>query len=220
MSTRTYQIGEELHRHLMETTVRDMDVMQRLRARTAAMAEGGMQISPEQGQFMQFLIKAIGAKRCLEIGTFTGYSALVVALALPEDGEIIACDVSDEFTSVGRPFWLEAGVAHKIDLRIGPGLDSLRTLLDEGHAASFDFAFIDADKPNYPHYYELCLELVRPGGVIGIDNTLWGGRIADLSHQDESTHMIRTLNERIRNDDRVDMSLVPIGDGLMLACKR
>jgi predicted O-methyltransferase YrrM len=220
MSTRTYQIGEELHRHLMETTVRDMEVMQRLRTRTAEMAEGGMQISPEQGQFMQFLIKAIRAKRCLEIGTFTGYSALVVALALPEDGEIIACDVSDEFTSVGRPFWQEAGVAHKIDLRIGPGLDSLQALLDEGHAASFDFAFIDADKPNYPHYYELCLELVRPGGVIGIDNTLWGGRIADLSHQDESTHMIRTLNERIRNDDRVDMSLVPIGDGLMLACKR
>jgi caffeoyl-CoA O-methyltransferase len=204
----------------METTVRDMEVMQRLRTRTAEMAEGGMQISPEQGQFMQFLIKAIRAKRCLEIGTFTGYSALVVALALPEDGEIIACDVSDEFTSVGRPFWQEAGVAHKIDLRIGPGLDSLQALLDEGHAASFDFAFIDADKPNYPHYYELCLELVRPGGVIGIDNTLWGGRIADLSHQDESTHMIRTLNERIRNDDRVDMSLVPIGDGLMLACKR
>lgn len=220
MSTRTYQIGEELHRHLMETTVRDMEVMQRLRTRTAEMAEGGMQISPEQGQFMQFLIKAIRAKRCLEIGTFTGYSALVVALALPEDGRLIACDVSDEFTSVGRPFWQEAGVAHKIDLRIGPGLDSLQALLDEGHAASFDFAFIDADKPNYPHYYELCLELVRPGGVIGIDNTLWGGRIADLSHQDESTHMIRTLNERIRNDDRVDMSLVPIGDGLMLACKR
>lgn len=220
MSTRTYQIGEELHRHLMETTVRDMEVMQRLRTRTAEMAEGGMQISPEQGQFMQFLIKAIGAKRCLEIGTFTGYSALVVALALPEDGEIIACDVSDEFTSVGRPFWQEAGVAHKIDLRIGPGLDSLQGLLDEGHAASFDFAFIDADKPNYPHYYELCLKLVRSGGVIGIDNTLWGGRIADLSHQDESTQMIRTLNERIRNDDRVDMSLVPIGDGLMLACKR
>lgn len=220
MSTRTYQIGEELHRHLMETTVRDMEVMQRLRTRTAEMAEGGMQISPEQGQFMQFLIKAIRAKRCLEIGTFTGYSALVVALALPEDGRLIACDVSDEFTSVGRPFWQEAGVAHKIDLRIGPGLDSLQALLDEGHAASFDFAFIDADKPNYPHYYELCLELVRPGGVIGIDNTLWGGRIADLSHQDESTYMIRTLNERIRNDDRVDMSLVPIGDGLMLACKR
>lgn len=169
---------------------------------------------------MQFLIKAIGAKRCLEIGTFTGYSALVVALALPEDGKIIACDVSDEFTSVGRPFWQEAGVAHKIDLRIGPGLDSLQALLDEGHAASFDFAFIDADKPNYPHYYEMCLKLVRPGGVIGIDNTLWGGRIADLSHQDESTQIIRTLNERIRNDDRVDMSLVPIGDGLMLACKR
>lgn len=220
MSTRTYQIGEELHRHLLETTIRDMDVLQELRVKTAEMAEGGMQISPEQGQFMQFLIKAIGAKRALEIGTFTGYSALVVALALPEDGQLVACDVSDEYTSVGRPYWRKAGVEHKIDLRLGPGVESLQRMLDNGDASSFDFAFIDADKPNYPHYYELCLELVRPGGVIGIDNTLWGGRIADHTHQDESTRVIRLLNEKIRNDKRVDMSLVPIGDGLMLACKR
>ncbi len=220
MTNRTYQLGEDLHRHLVETTVRDRDVLQRLRARTATMAEADMQIAPEQGQFMQFLIKAIGARRCLEVGTFTGYSALVVALALPEDGRLIACDVSDEYTSVGRPFWQEAGVAHKIDLRLGPGMDSLRALLDDGQANSFDFAFIDADKPNYPHYYDLCVELVRPGGVIGIDNTLWGGRIADTTRQDESTKVIRSLNERIRNDQRVEMSLVPIGDGLMLACKR
>jgi caffeoyl-CoA O-methyltransferase len=220
MSTRTYQIGEELHRHLLETTIRDMDVLQRLRTKTAEMAEGGMQISPEQGQFMQFLIRAIGAKRTLEIGTFTGYSALVVALALPEDGQLVACDVSDEYTSVGRPFWEDAGVAHKIDLRLGPGVDSLLTMLDNGQSESFDFAFIDADKPNYERYYELCLKLVRPGGVIAIDNTLWGGRIADHTAQDESTRVIRSLNQKIRNDKRVDMSLVPIGDGLMLACKR
>lgn len=220
MSTRTYQIGEELHRHLLETTIRDLDVLRRLRVKTAQMAEGGMQISPEQGQFMQFLIRATGAKRALEIGTFTGYSALVVALALPEEGQLVACDVSDEYTSVGRPFWREAGVDHKIDLRLGPGVDSLQAMIDNGEAGSFDFAFIDADKPNYGRYYELCLQLVRPGGVIGIDNTLWGGRIADHSAQDESTRMIRSLNEKIRNDSRVDMSLVPIGDGLMLACKR
>jgi predicted O-methyltransferase YrrM len=220
MSTRTYQIGEELHRHLLQTTIRDMDVLQELRIKTAEMAEGGMQISPEQGQFMQFLIKAIGAKRTLEIGTFTGYSALVVALALPEDGRLVACDVSDEYTSVGRPYWQKAGVEHKIDLRLGPGVDSLQRMIDNGDANSFDFAFIDADKPNYAHYYELCLQLVRPGGVIGIDNTLWGGRIADHTAQDESTRVIRSLNETIRNDKRVDMSLVPIGDGLMLACKR
>ncbi|MBX3001592.1 MAG: class I SAM-dependent methyltransferase [Caldilineaceae bacterium] len=220
MSTRTYQIGEELHRHLLDTTIRDLDVLQRLRAKTARMSEGGMQISPEQGQFMQFLIHAIGARRALEIGTFTGYSALVVALALPDDGRLVACDVSDEYTSVGRPFWEEAGVAHKIDLRLGPGTDSLQTMLDAGEAERFDFAFIDADKPSYERYYELCLKLVRRGGVIAIDNTLWGGRIADQTAQDESTQMIRSLNQKIRNDPRVDMSLVPIGDGLMLACKR
>ncbi len=220
MSTRTYQLDEDLHHHLVQTTVRDTDVMRRLRDRTAEMPEAGMQIAPEQGQFMQFLINAVGAKRCLEIGTFTGYSALVVALALPEDGTLIACDVSDEYTSVGRPFWEEAGVAHKIDLRLGPGVASLRSLLADGYANTFDFAFIDADKPSYPDYYELCLELVRPGGVIAIDNTLWGGRIADPTHQDTGVQMIRTLNKRIRNDERVDMSLVPIGDGLMLACKR
>jgi caffeoyl-CoA O-methyltransferase len=220
MTSRTYQLGEELHRHLLQTTVRDMDVLHRLRAKTAKMAEGGMQISPEQGQFMQFLIKAIGAKRALEIGTFTGYSALVVALALPDDGELVACDVSDEYTRIGQPFWQEAGVADKIDLRLGPGIASLQAMLDNGEAGTFDFAFIDADKPNYERYYELCMELVRPGGVIGIDNTLWGGRIADPSAQDESTQVIRSLNEKIRNDNRVDMSLVPIGDGLMLACKR
>lgn len=220
MSSKTYQLDEEVHDYLIANTIRDLDVLRRLRAETATMEAGGMQISPDQGQFMQFLVKAIGAKRTLEIGTFTGYSALVVALALPADGQVVACDVSDEYTSVGRPYWQEAGVAAKIDLRLGPGVDTLQAMLDSGEAGTFDFAFIDADKPNYETYYELCLKLVRSGGVIGIDNTLWGGRVADESAQDESTVTIRTLNEKIRNDDRVDMSLVPIGDGLMLACKR
>ncbi len=220
MSSKTFQLDASLHEYLIATTVRDLGVLKNLRDETATMEAGGMQISPEQGQFMQFLIKAIGAKRALEVGTFTGYSALVVALALPADGQLVACDVSEEYTSVGRPYWQQAGVAHKIDLRIGPGVESLQAMIDNGEAGSFDFAFIDADKPNYAAYYELCLKLVRKGGVIGIDNTLWGGRIADQSVQDESTITIRTLNEKIRNDDRVDMSLVPIGDGLMLACKR
>lgn len=220
MSSKTYQLDAPLHEYLVATTIRDLDVLQALRAETATMEAGGMQISPEQGQFMQFLIKAIKAKRTLEVGTFTGYSALVVALALPADGQVVACDVSEEFTSVGRPYWKQAGVEDKIDLRIGPGVETLQQMLDNGEAGSFDFAFIDADKPNYERYYELCLKLVRRGGVIGIDNTLWGGRIADESVQDDSTVTIRTLNEKIRNDDRVDMSLVPIGDGLMLVCKR
>ena len=220
MSSKTYQLDEAVHDYLLSTTIRDLEILHRLRKETAQMPSGGMQISPEQGQFMQFLIKALNAKRALEIGTFTGYSSLTVALALPEDGQLVACDVSEEYTSVARRYWEEAGVAGKIDLRLGPGMESLQTMVDNGERESFDFAFIDADKQNYPHYYELCLQLVRPGGVIAIDNTLWGGRVADESHQDESVRMIRLLNERIRNDTRVDMSLVPIGDGVMLACKR
>jgi caffeoyl-CoA O-methyltransferase len=220
MSSKTYQLDESVHGYLMSSTVRDGDVLQRLRAETGQMAAGGMQISPEQGQFMQLLVKMIGAKRTLEVGTFTGYSALSVAMALPPDGRVVACDVSEEYTAVARRYWQEAGVAAKIDLRLGPGEESLQAMLDEGEAGTFDFAFIDADKPGYDRYYELCLQLVRSGGVIAVDNTLWGGRVADRSVQDESTQAIRALNQKIRDDVRVDMSLVPIGDGLMLACKR
>jgi predicted O-methyltransferase YrrM len=220
MSSKTFQLDDNVHEYLLANTIRDLTVLSRLRQETAGMEAGGMQISPEQGQFMQFLIKATKAKRALEVGTFTGYSSLVVALALPEDGEVVACDVSEEFTSVARRYWEEAGVAGKIHLRLGPGTETLEAMVAAGEAESFDFAFIDADKPNYERYYELCLQLVRPGGVIGIDNTLWGGRVAEPSAQDESTNVIRTLNEKIRNDERVDMSLVPIGDGLLLACKR
>jgi predicted O-methyltransferase YrrM len=220
MSSKTFQLDEGVHQYLVANTIRDLDVLHRLREETAGMEAGGMQISPEQGQFMQFLIKATKARRALEVGTFTGYSSLAVALALPEDGEVVACDVSEEFTTVARRYWEEAGVANRIHLRLGPGVETLEAMLDAGEGESFDFAFIDADKPNYERYYELCLQLVRPGGVIGIDNTLWGGSVADPSAQDESTVVIRTLNEKIRNDERVDMSLVPIGDGLLLACKR
>jgi predicted O-methyltransferase YrrM len=220
MSAKTIGMTDALHEYLLGVSADMTDVMRRLREETAKMPNGGMQISAEQGQFMAFLVKALGVKKCLEIGVFTGYSGLVVAQALPEEGRIIACDVSDEFTRVARRYWQEAGVAHKIDLRIAPALETLETLLAEGHTGTFDFTFIDADKPNYDHYYEAALKLLRTGGVLGIDNTLWAGRVADPSVQDESTSVFRALNAKIFADDRVDMSLVPIGDGLTLARKK
>jgi caffeoyl-CoA O-methyltransferase len=179
-----------------------------------------MQISPEQGQFMRLLIQLIGAKKTLEVGVFTGYSSLSVALALPADGKIIACDVSEEFTAIARRYWQEARVAEKIDLRLAPALETLDELLATGQAKTFDFAFIDADKENYDAYYERSLQLIRPGGLIAIDNVLWSGRIADPHIQDESTQAIRALNQKLRNDERVTLSLIPIGDGLTLALKR
>ena len=166
---------------------------------------------------MANLIRLMSAKRTLEIGTFTGYSALSVALALPEDGEIVACDISKEWTSIGKQKWEQAGVSHKIDLKLGPAVDTLDTLLQEGQQGSFDFAFIDADKANYPAYYEKCLKLVRKGGVIAIDNVLWGGSVIDSKRNDEDTKAIRELNDFIINDERVSISMVPIGDGLTLA---
>lgn len=220
MSTRTLQLSEDLHNYLLSVSLRDLDVKQRLRVETAQMTAGGMQISPEQGQFMEFLVKLIGAKRTLEVGTFTGYSALSVALALPDDGQVVACDVSDEWTSIGRRYWQEAGVAHKIDLRLGPGVASFKALLDEGQAGRFDFAFIDADKSNYDAYYEYGLQLLRPGGLIAIDNVLWGGSIIKQERQDDDTKAIRALNQKLHTDTRVDISLVPIGDGLTLVRKK
>ena len=220
MTTKTLQLSTELHDYLLAVSLRDTDVKERLRAETATMRAGGMQIAPEHGQFMELLIKLIGAKRTLEVGTFTGYSALSVALALPEDGQIVACDVSAEWTSIGRKYWAEAGVAHKIDLRLGSAVDTLKTLVDEGQTGSFDFAFIDADKDNYDRYYELCLQLLRTGGLIGIDNVLWGGSVMDKARQDDDTVAIRALNKKLHTDERVDISLVPIGDGLTLLRKR
>ena len=168
-----------------------------------------MQITPEQGQFMQLLLRLTGARRTIEIGVFTGYSALITALALPEDGQVIACDISDEWTSLGRPYWQEAGVAHKIDLRLAPALETLNTL-----TGPFDFAFIDADKVNYDAYYERCLQLVRPGGLILIDNTLWHGDVINPAKQDADTLAIRALNKKLQADPRIDLSLLPLGDGL------
>lgn len=220
MSPRTIKMDDEVYSYFLDISVREHDVLRRLREETQAMEHARMQIAPEQGQFMRLLVELLGAQRTIEVGTFTGYSALATALALPEDGKVIACDVSEEWTSIGRRYWEEAGVASKIDLRIGPANDTLDSLIAEGGADEFDFMFIDADKSGYPSYYEKGLTLLRKGGLIGIDNALWGGSIADASDTGADTEAIREIDRRVRDDDRVTSSLVPIGDGLLLARKR
>lgn len=214
-------MGEDLHAYLLRVSVREDAILRALRAETAQLAEHQMQMAPEQAQLMGFLTKLINARQALEIGVFTGYSALAVAMALPDDGKLVACDVSLEWTDIGRRYWAQAGVAQKIDLRIAPALETLAALqADPANHNRFDLAFIDADKPNYPHYYEHCLTLVRPGGLILIDNVLWGGGVIDEADQGESVQIIRALNAMIHADARVDVSLLPIGDGMMLARKR
>ena len=208
---------DALYDYFLGVSLREPAVLARLRDATLAHPEASMQISPEQGQFMRFLIRLMGAKRTIEIGTFTGYSALSVALAMPDDGYLVACERREEFTTIGQPFWREAGVADRIDLRIGKAVGALEAMLEAGEGDTYDFAFIDGDKKNYVNYFDLCLQLVRIGGVIAIDNALWSGRLTDKTLDDPATTAIRTLNESIRDDDRVDMSLLPIGDGLMLA---
>ena len=206
--------------YIDNVSVREPEILARLRAATAKHPKAGMQISPMQGQFMALLAQTVGARRCLEVGTFTGYSALAVALALPPDGKLIACDVSEEWTAIGRPYWAEAGVAHKIDLRLAPALQTLDRLLADGQAGAFDFAFIDADKDNYDGYYERSLQLVRPGGLILIDNVLWGGWVADPKQRDRDTLALKALNRKLHDDARVSLSLLPIGDGLTILYKR
>jgi predicted O-methyltransferase YrrM len=220
MSNRTIQITERLYAYLLDHGVREPEVMRRLRRETASLPGAGMQISPEQGAFMRLLAELIGARRAIEVGTFTGYSALAVALALPKDGLLVACDVNAETTAIGMRYWQEAGVADRIDLRIAPAAETLQGLIDDGQAGTFDMAFVDADKTGYATYYELCLTLLRPGGVLLVDNVLWGGKVADPSVSDEDTLAIRAINRQVRDDDRVSMTLVPIGDGLTLARKR
>lgn len=219
MANRTLDLTDRLYDYLLRVSVREPPVLAELRTETAKLPAAGMQIGPEQGQFMALLVELIGARRTLEVGTFTGYSALAVALALPPEGRVIACDVSEEYTRVARRYWAKAGVEHKIELRLGPALQTLGALLAGGGAGSFDFAFIDADKNNYDGYYEQALLLVRPGGLIAIDNVLWGGAVVDPEKRDEDTVAIRALNEKLKGDDRVSLSLVPIGDGLTLARK-
>ena len=220
MTNRSISLTDSLYEYLLAVSSREPDLLRRLREETAAYPNARMQIAPEQGQFMALLVRLMGARRCLEVGVFTGYSSLAVALALPDDGSIVACDVSDEWTSVARRYWAEAGVAHRIDLRLAPALHTLQGLLAGGEAGSFDFAFLDADKENYLRYYEHALELVRPGGLIVADNTLWSGRVADPANTEATTGGWRRLNARLLADERVDLSVVPIGDGLTLARKR
>jgi predicted O-methyltransferase YrrM len=219
MIKQTLGLEQSLYDYLLSISLREPTILTQLRQETAQMPRSIMQISPEQGQFMALLIKLIGAKKTLEVGVFTGYSSLVVALALPADGKIVACDVSEEYTSVARRYWQEAGVADKIDLHIAPALETLDKLLTAGEAGTFDFAFIDADKGNYENYYERSLELIRPGGLIAIDNVLWSGKVADTEIQDNQTNKIRALNRKLHQDSRITLSLVPIADGLTLAMK-
>jgi caffeoyl-CoA O-methyltransferase len=220
MTKRSISLTDSLYDYLLAVSLREPEVLRRLRDETANLPESRMQIAPEQGQFMALLARLTGARRCIEVGVFTGYSSLAVALALPDDGRIVACDVSDEWTAVARRYWAAAGVAHKIDLRVAPALETLRALLADGAAGSYDFVFLDADKENYLRYYELALELLRPGGLIATDNTLWSGRVIDPANGEPSTVALRQFNERLHRDERVDLSLLPIGDGLTLARKR
>lgn len=219
MSPRTLPLDEPLHAYLLAHSLREHPCLAALRAETQAHPHASMQISPEQGQFMQMLIQLLGARRALEVGTFTGYSALAVALALPADGHLLACDLSAEYTALGRPHWARAGVLDRIELVLGPALATLDARLRAGEAGRYDFAFIDADKTNYDNYYERCLELVRPGGLIAFDNVLWSGRVARPA-QDADTRALQALNDKLHGDPRIDLALVPIGDGLSLARKR
>ena len=221
MANRTIQVTEPVHDYLLSVSLREPAVLTKLRKETAPLEAAGMQISPEQGQFMRLLVKMLGAKRTLEVGVFTGYSSLSVALVLPDDGQIVACDVSEEWTSIARRYWHAAGIAHKIDLYLAPATETLGALVaNEANHGTFDFAFIDADKANYATYYEHVFKLVRRGGVIAIDNVLWGGSLVDEKQQDEDSNALRALNQLLHKDDRIDLSLVPIGDGLTLARKR
>ncbi|HEY7944947.1 MAG: O-methyltransferase [Burkholderiales bacterium] len=213
-------LPDAVERYVAQEIARETPVQRRLRAETAGMPHGGMQIGADQGALLALLAKLVGARRALEIGTFTGYSALAVASALPPDGKLICCDVSEEWTGVARRYWQEAGVAERIELRLAPASDTLAALLRQGGADTFDLAFIDANKASYDAYYEACLKLVRPGGAIALDNMLWSGKVADPAVHDEDTDALRALNAKIRDDTRVDACLLTVGDGVMLARKR
>jgi predicted O-methyltransferase YrrM len=213
-------LSNTLYNYLLSVSLREPDVLQELRQETAHLPMAVMQIAPEQGQFMGLLVQLLNARKTLDVGVFTGYSSLCVALALPPDGKIVACDVNEDYTAVARRYWEAAGVADKIDLRLAPALETLDNLLASGQAGTFDFAFIDADKENYEGYYERSLQLIRPGGLIAIDNVLWSGRVADLQVQDADTQAIRAFNEKLHHDERVSLSLISVSDGLTLALKR
>ena len=219
MSTRSFMVPDNVYDYVLDVSLRETPVQRELRAETATMPAARMQTGPDQLQFLQLLAKAIGARRCLEIGVFTGASALAVALVLPEDGKIVACDVSEEYTAIAKRYWTRAGVSPKIDLKLAPATDTLDRLIAEGEPP-YDFAYIDADKSNYDAYYERVLRLMRAGGVIAVDNVLWGGDVANPAETDEDTVALRLLNLKIGRDERVDASLLTIGDGLTIVRKR
>ena len=219
MSTRTLNLDDTVYQYLLSHSLREHPAQVALREATRTHPHAMMQISPEQGQFMALLIRLLGARRTIEIGVFTGYSALSVALALPDDGKVLACDISDEYTRIGVPHWKAAGVAHKIDLQLAPALNTLDARINAGLQGQYDFAFIDADKSGYDAYYERCLTLLRVGGLIAIDNTLWSGKVATPA-EDADTAALQALNSKLHRDERVDISMLPIGDGLTLARKR
>ncbi len=220
MTNATLPLNEDLYRYLIDHSLRETELLRTLREVTAQHEKSRMQIAPEQGQFMALLVELLGAERIIEIGTFTGYSALCMAQALPPGGELVCCDIDSDWTDIARSFWRQAGIEDRIHLHLAPALKTLDSLLNQGEAGRFDMAFIDADKTNYMNYYERCLELVRGGGLLLFDNTLWGGAVADPQDREPDTLALRELNDRLHRDERVSISLVPIGDGLTLARKR
>jgi predicted O-methyltransferase YrrM len=220
MTNKSILLTDAIYDYLLAASLREPEVLKQLRAETALHTRSGMQIAPEQGQFMALLVELIGARKILEVGVFTGYSSTCLALALPAEGRITACDISEEYTAVARRYWRQAEVADKIDLRLAPAVETLDSLIAAGQAATYDLAFIDADKSNYDSYYELALVLLRNGGLLLLDNMLWNGQVADLACDDADTVAIRRLNEKIHADPRVTISLLPVADGLTLALKR
>lgn len=219
MSNRTLSIDDRVYDYLLSVSLRESDLLARLRNETSGIEFSEMQIAPEQGQFMALLVRLMGARRALEIGTFTGYSSIAIASALPEDGELVCCDDSEEWTSMARKYWQQAGLEDRINFKLGDASKTLQGLIDQGQEGTFDFIFIDADKQNYPSYYELSLNLLRAGGLIAVDNTLWSGDVADPGNQEPGTRAIRRFNEMLKQDERVAISLVTIGDGLTLVHK-
>ncbi len=220
MSNKSFFLENDLYEYLCEHSLREPEILQRLRAETARDEMARMQIAPEQGQFLQLLVKLTGANRGIEVGVFTGYSSLCVAMAMPTDGYLLACDVSEKWTSVAQRYWREAGVDDRIELRLAPALESLDNELAAGQAATYDYVFLDADKTNYLAYYERCLALLRPGGILLADNVLWSGAVSDPSNQDDDTVALRDYNDHLLGDDRIELSLLPLADGLSLALKK
>ncbi|MCF6148781.1 MAG: methyltransferase domain-containing protein [Candidatus Kuenenia sp.] len=220
MANRTLFLTNELYKYMISSSVREPDILRQLRRETSHDQMSAMQISPEQGQFMAFLLKLQKATKAIEIGVYTGYSSLCIALALPPDGKLVACDINKEWTSVAQRYWEKAGVSKKIDLHLAPGIETLNHLISNGNANTYDFIFIDADKKNYDIYYERAINLLRPGGIIVIDNVFWLGKVTDHKIIDDETNAIQRLNKKLHNDERIDLSMIPVGDGLTLAMKR